>query len=143
MRGWERRLIAFMVGMGELAALLLLSATSPAMDQALNLWQLFVMSVICTAGLGLLIWLPLCWFLGEVTLWLLGLVTSLVGRGPTAPGRENARLQPSNKSLTNLASYVQRMREAGVPNEPLRERLRRAGWDDPTIAAVMRGVDDR
>lgn len=142
MNTYLRRILAVLIGLPELGALLFfLDGRS---DDGLLSWVLA--SVVCTAGLGLVIWIPVCWFLGEVTLEFLGALTGRSSRNrsraPSAAGAEQAA--PAGSALKSaLHTYVERMRTAGLADDELRARLRRAGWDEETIAALMRGVDDR
>lgn len=143
MKSWSRRILAALIGLAEVgASLFFLDGRSD--DGLLLSWV--IVSVVCTAGLGLAIWIPVCWALGEVTLQLLGALTGRSSRNrsraPSADGA--AQAAPAGSALKSaLHTYVERMRTAGLADDELRARLRRAGWDDPTIVAVMRGVDDR
>lgn len=138
MRGWPRRILAVLIGFAELWPL------NIVVGEPGTLAFLVMTSVACTAGLGLLIWIPFCWVLGEATLWLLGLATGLAGVGPSGlakAGGGPASGRPGSSQRADMARYIARMREAGVPDEHLRERLRRAGWDEGTVASLLQGED--
>lgn len=142
MKSWSRRILAALIGLAEVgASLFFLDGRS---DDGLLAWV--IVSVVCTAGLGLVIWIPVCWFLGEVTLEFLGALTGRSSRNrSSAPSADGAATPAPAGSTMNsaLQTYVERMRAAGVADDELPARLRRVGWDEQTIAAVMRGVDDR
>lgn len=99
------------------------------------------MSIISTAGLSLLIWIPVLTGMGMVTLALLGLVFPAMRAKPGEGSRSGASgTLSSGSSLSNVSRYVERIQGAGVPDEMILARLMRAGWSKDELTQA--GVND-
>jgi len=142
-----RIILSMLIGSMELAFLLIINQR---LGNGSSSGQDF-MALVCSAGTSLFLVVlafPLVWFMGEATSWLLLPLFDVLGK----QGLQAEPLQAGDAAVANrsarslrveLMRYVERKHAAGLPLDELIAKLRRAGWDDSTIAAVMRGVDDR
>jgi hypothetical protein len=136
----------FVVGMVVLYILLAIFMLDPG--QAL---LLIAISVICTAGISLVIWIPLAYFVGWGVLALFARITGKTidfdSTTPPAEG-EPAQVQSENiaalsqqlnkePGLTNdqqaIASYIRKALEKGLGHDKIIENLRNNGWSTDSI----------
>lgn len=110
------------------------------------------MSIVCTAGLGLLFWLPVCWTVGCVALTAVRLIFfgrndpvgqyRVVAIGETrSVGRDavDARgILP--RDVATLVQYMAQTRAGGFSPDAVDEHLRQAGWSDDTIGMARRAM---
>lgn len=93
----------------------------------------FMLSIICTAGISLVVWLPVLWIAGKMTHWLFVLIT----------GREEARetlrdLRPQlGSDWTSMERYLKKVDSQGGSREAAKATLQRAGWKEDEIEKVM------
>ncbi|MEA5418654.1 hypothetical protein VB712_05395 [Spirulina sp. CCNP1310] len=106
---------------------------------------LFVMSVVCTLGVSLVIWLPLCWLVGILTLLLL---VGIYGVGKKAIGwhwpalerrlqqqpQDTAGQSPTTQALHR---YISQAAAKGYSEDQIQRRLLKQGWTAAEIAAAQ------
>ena len=85
------------------------------------------LTIICTAGVSLVIWIPLAWVLGKITMSLLK--PFYIDRRPEAPHIASTE----EKSQTVLNSYLQRVLDSGQDVEEAVILLMSNGWEENTI----------
>lgn len=110
---------------------------------------MFGMSVVCTLGMSLVIWVPLAWLVGILTLSLL-MAIYLAGKkwiGWQWPALE-ARLQrqPRDANLTGsaqtpttqaLSRYISQALAKGYSDDQIQRRLLKQGWTTAEIEAAQ------
>lgn len=105
-------------------------------------YQILMLSIICTAGISLVVWLPLAWLFGTLTISVLRLpptpeISSVEAARPPAIPRQAV------SARTRLDPYVAQKRAEGDTVDALRKRLRKAGWDEATVEeALQQGVGE-
>jgi len=101
-----------------------------------NAGQIFLLSVVCTAGISLLIWVPLWWFIGWM---LIKIYESVTGRSILRETSSGSIVVPSNyqTSLTHdqiaLKNYIEQSTRQGFSETQIVSRLRAQGWGDEEI----------
>lgn len=114
------------------------------------------MSIVCTAGVGLVFWIPVCTLAGWMTLSLVGLVvskTSSDGGGPVAPSDSRDRSQavdskptrgpisspvaPPKNEVQVVADYITEFEEHGGSRERALELLRQNGWSGAEVSKAL------
>ncbi len=110
---------------------------------------LILLSIICTLGISLAIWIPLSYLVGWGVLWSIQFVLRLVKATESGPQAESpkSKIQTLSKqldqtlqaesSLTNdqraLANYITKARGKGLTNEEISSKLRNNGWSVDAI----------
>jgi hypothetical protein len=94
------------------------------------------LSIVCTAGISLVVWIPVWWCVGFVILSLLQeLVIATVTKSPAKPKPDvdtEARI---------LTRYIRRELERGELNQKqISDALRRNGWSDEAVRNACRAV---
>jgi len=95
---------------------------------------LFV-SVVCTAGVALIVWLPAFWLVGFVILSLFDLFTAV----STSDERQEAK--PLDKKQMVFIQYIQKERAAGVSDQQISLAFKQVGWTDSDIQAAFKYAD--
>lgn len=93
--------------------------------------QLFVMSIICTLGIGGVFWIALAF----VTGWLILTIWAAI-RGEHAP--DHPASTPQAEALT---TYVRKALQAGANDDQLLRRLQRQGWTEDEIVQAIQRVE--
>jgi hypothetical protein len=106
-----------------------------------NAGTLLLLSVICTFGLSLIIWLPIFWIVGYVTLTIADLINQRRNRGSSHTGLESI---PSSQSIDSnaiaLSSYIQRSRLQGASDTQIITRLQDKGWTEAEIQHAFQSL---
>ena len=105
-----------------------------------NAWMLLMFSVICTLGIGLLFWLPLCWAVGAAILAFVGLFINIPDRNVEVEKKEKdgPRLRPQGTIEITLTQYIKKSMARGMSDNEIDRRLRRNGWTDAEIQKARR-----
>ncbi len=97
----------------------------------------FFMSIICTVGISLIIWLPLAYVLGAAALWLLGMRIT-VDRGPGQKGGERKKAPPEpSRDIQAIVKFIKQAREQNMPGEKITAFLRDQGWGEKDITEAF------
>jgi cell division protein FtsW (lipid II flippase) len=144
-----KHVIRFIVGMVVLYILLAIFMLDPG--QAL---LLIAISVICTAGISLIIWIPLAYVVGWGVLALITWITGWsIEPGSSPPAKEEpAQAEPGNiaalsqqldqqlkkePALTNdqraVAAYIRKALDKGLSREKIMAKLQDNGWGADSI----------
>ena len=109
-------------------------------------FSLMLISIVCTAGVGLGVWIPMWWVTGWLTLLCLQLILgarghflSSMGEKPVAatPGAGDAATFDQRQQA--LQRYFRQARQKGMDLEVFCERLRSCGWDQDEIQWARQG----
>jgi len=97
--------------------------------------SLYLISVICTAGVAFAFWLPLWWVVGKCTLELFALRT----KERSKSSADNAAVAPSlNPHQRATVDFIARSRELGWTDDQIRQQLKDpGGWTDAQIAEAF------
>lgn len=108
-----------------------------------DLAQIFVLSIICTAGIALIVWIPGLCLLGYLVSKLVAGITghTLGDIWGNLSGQNNAKNNTKNTekittyTANDLAifSYITQCREQGFTDNVIRFNLKNAGWLDAEI----------
>lgn len=82
--------------------------------------QFFILSIICTLGISLVVWIPLAFFIGTLVCMLLGI----------------EKKGPVSKEQQALRDYVSRAKNSGLSSEEIKKALKDKGWSEDEITAV-------
>ena len=107
-----------------------------------NAFLIIGASIVCTAGIGLVVWVPLCWCAGAATLALIRLVTAKIDVAANADDKP----QPHFDRLFGqddlaLTEYLRKANDRGISNDRIDARLRRTGWHDSEIRRARENID--
>jgi hypothetical protein len=102
-----------------------------------NAWIILWTSVVCTAGISLLIWVPLWWFVGWV---IIKIFESLTGR-TIAGGADIEETQAISSGETvaissdqkSLINYIEKAKKQGMSETQISNRLKAQGWGEDEI----------
>ena len=99
-----------------------------------NAWMLLMFSVICTLGIGLLVWLPLCWAVGAAILAFVGPFINIPDRNAKVEKEDTGSpLRPQGTIEITLTMYIKKAVARGMSDDEIGRRLRRNGWTDAEI----------
>ncbi len=92
-------------------------------------FALMFLSIICTAGIGLVFWIPVWALVGGVTLAIFSGSFNKIKERPDATHRSG--FLPKNKDIRHdlaLTAYIKQAMETGMEEEKMRRRLQLNGW---------------
>ena len=108
-------------------------------------------SVVLTVGLALVVWIPLCRFLGTATLNIIGIFVDLGSRRPMPakrspsgqykPGGKKkpaAKRPPVGWDMLALAKYMRQAAARGMSHDQITAHVRLNGWSDADIEKARR-----
>jgi hypothetical protein len=102
-----------------------------------NAWLILSMSVVCTAGISLVIWIPLWWFVGWV---IIKIFESLTGRtvggeatGDAVYSTPTGQSVPVSSDQKSLIDYIEKASRNGLSETQITSRLKAQGWKDEEI----------
>ncbi|MCH7685312.1 MAG: hypothetical protein IH899_01290 [Planctomycetes bacterium] len=104
-------------------------------------WMVLVVSVICTAGIGLVVWIPVFWGVGAATLALIGI---FVKKKPD--GKDEAKGSPPDEAKgtrldldqTAMTEYMKKAHARGMSHDEISDRLHQQGWSFDVIKSAFR-----
>ena len=103
-------------------------------DGIFSSMMFIVGSIICTAGIGLVGWIPIWWGLGALALAL------WEGTRPSETKSENPLRLDHGQQL--VVDFIQKQRARGaLSRNEINNRLREMGWSDATIEQSNQTVD--
>jgi hypothetical protein len=82
-------------------------------------------SIVCTLGVSLVLWVPLWWLLG----WI---VLTLFQSKAAAPV-----VATTPKHLRPLITYIDQARSRGYSNDQIQRRLIQEGWSETEVTAAL------
>jgi hypothetical protein len=92
-----------------------------------------VMTVVCTAGVGLLIVIPAAYLLGLVlTIWFIPFGRRKDKEGPEENSGKTGQARPSHVN-TALRDYIRAAGDRDQDWESIRRELLKSGWDEQAV----------
>jgi hypothetical protein len=97
-------------------------------------FMVLLISIVCTAGIGLVVWIPLWWGVGWLTLTVSGRFWGPGDEGgdsprPAAPGGA----EPASSEELSLVQFLKQAQARGVSRETIDHALTGAGWSEAEI----------
>jgi len=80
----------------------------------------FILSIVCTLGISLVVWIPLAFFIGTWVCMLLGI----------------EKKGSVSKEQQALRDYVSRAKNSGLSSEEIKKALKDKGWSEDEITAA-------
>jgi len=135
------KIINFFVGLLTLVVVVFFYGVFTSLDgfgAVSGLLGFAAISIICTAGITLVIWLPALWLLGTVVMKIFGLFFGRKSQQlPTNTSSQpigNGSLTPSSNNELAIIGYIVSSRNSGVANDTvIRSNLKSGGWSDVDI----------
>lgn len=103
-----------------------------------NVNILLMYSVICTAGVGLVIWILLWYGVGSVVYWIISSVFTEPEK-PAEKGKANHDLLQAKDKLA-IISYINSARSNHIKDEAIESMLKLNGWSDTAIKEGFKHV---
>ncbi len=104
-----------------------------------SLLSLALMSIICTAGIGLVVWIPLLYLIGSISLAVIRAISAMFSESGRkeegAPEQKGAML----KEQMAIEQYINRAKFYGLSHEQILSALKNGGWSDVEIQAAYGG----
>lgn len=127
------------VGVGMLVSFPITCIVAGGVQNGLGL---LLTSIVCTAGIGLVAWIPLWWMVGGVTLRALALFSNVnVEAKPDSPSTsvpDRRELQASaNRALT---AFIKQATDTGMEVDEMTRRLQLNGWEAAEIQRAYQSV---
>lgn len=82
--------------------------------------QFFILSIVCTLGISLVVWVPLAFFIGTLVCMLFGI-------------EKNGSVSKEQQALRD---YVIRAKNSGLSSEEIKKALKDKGWSEDEIIAA-------
>jgi len=122
-----------------LMGLLVISLGASLTGTFQSLISLALMSIICTAGLGLVVWIPLLHLIGSKALTVVGAIAAMFS--DTGRKEEGAPEQKGSMLREQMAieRYIERANVYGLSREQILSALKSGGWSDAEIQAAYGG----
>ncbi|MBP0021599.1 MAG: hypothetical protein J7647_29100 [Cyanobacteria bacterium SBLK] len=96
-----------------------------------NAMSILIFSILCTAGVSLVMWIPLWWLVG----WITFAIFRAIVKSPTdsnSSGDTSAPTKDPNQQA--LLNYIKLAKSKGFSDSQISTRLRVEGWSDAEIA---------
>jgi len=99
------------------------------------------LSIVCTAGIGLVVWLPVWWIVGWATLALLAWGRSTlgdkpIGELPSVSSQEDLSFLEDQA----LTAYIRQAMAAGMDADEMTRRMLQNGWQKAEIKVASQSV---
>lgn len=116
-----------------------------ASNQLSSLLSFAIISIVCTMGVSLVVWIPAVYGIGWVTLAFVGAVAARVPEGgqpqPERSEQNENRPAPAQpgrgwKEQSAIEQYLARAKIYGLSDEQTATALKAGGWSDAEIQAV-------
>jgi hypothetical protein len=103
-------------------------------------FAILVFSIICTAGISLILWLPIWYGVGYLTVALFRLLVRAFGGQSSSPQQPLAQAAPAGeqeKALSRdqiaLTNYIKKAKAKGLNRESISKALQTNGWTADSI----------
>ena len=125
-----------------------------------DVFTLMALSIICTAGISLIIWVPIWYGLGYLVVMLANMILKAAGVDVAAmfgkkPNTATNALQTTPDSLDQnaidtsnltkdqvaLINYIRKAQQKGLSNDTITQNLGKNGWNTDSISQAFRLVE--
>ena len=97
-----------------------------------------LMSIVCTAGISLVVLLPAFWVVGFLTLELVRLFGKRGREDTEAP----AKRAPVDRQVTAVVAYMRKALAYGIDREEIARRLAGNGWTEAMIQKGWESLEE-
>jgi hypothetical protein len=99
-------------------------------------FQILALSIVCTAGLGLVFWIPLWWFVGWVTMTL---VVAVAESRATQPAKDVKPVVRRTEGA--IMMYIRKATAEGMNQDLIVQCLQSQGWSLAEIQKARQSVE--
>jgi hypothetical protein len=122
------------VGMGFLVSIPITTIIAGGVE---NAFGLMLISIICTAGIGLVFWIPVWWIAGWLTLdVLVATIKKVSGDSDDQATPVPARRERPSTAYLALTAYIHKAIASGMDVDEMRRRLQQNGWQTADIESA-------
>ncbi|MEM9539798.1 MAG: hypothetical protein AAGA60_09830 [Cyanobacteria bacterium P01_E01_bin.42] len=98
-----------------------------------NALSILILSILCTAGVSLVMWIPLWWLVGWITFAIFRAIAKSNADSDPSRDTSTSTQDPNQQALLN---YIKLAQSKGFSDSQISTRLRVEGWSDAEIAAA-------
>jgi hypothetical protein len=117
-------------------------------------FSLTALSIVCTAGIGLILWLPIWYWVGYAVVGPLRFTLSAAGinipglkKREPAPQDQSTKSAPGRPTLTRdqlaLINYIKKAQTKGLTKEQIYTKLQSNGWTAGSIVQAFQRVENQ
>ena len=99
---------------------------------------MLMLSIVCTAGVGLAAWIPLSYAAGAIFFRILRATPSYKNRYEIATQPQVKALIASSNDQHALTDYIRKVRAVGQNDAQASAALKAAGWREETISDALK-----
>ena len=104
--------------------------------------SLLAISIICTGGIGLVVWIPLSFAAGSLTFRLLRLTKWYRNKyGVMQQPKVKIQAMAISNDQRALTDYIQKVRATGQNDAQASAALKAAGWREETISDALKALN--
>lgn len=118
------------VGLGLLISIPITTIIVGSIEDACGM---FLLSIICTAGIGLVFWIPVWWITGWLTLVLLSAAVDIFAPDSSQGRQLSTPHEGTSTAYQALCAYICRAMASGMEVDEMRHRLQQHGWPPADI----------
>lgn len=111
-----------------------------------DIFGLYLLSIICTLGIGLVVWIPLWYVTGYAVIIVVNLLLGVFGYSLGSLISRRIRKTPHNQSLSRdqlaLTNYIQKARQKGLDDAQILSNLKQNGWNSQSVTAVFQLIEN-
>ncbi|OKH12522.1 hypothetical protein [[Limnothrix rosea] IAM M-220] len=109
-----------------------------AVGDLVSAGTLVLASIICTAGLSLIVWFPCSWLVGFLVLYLINSLKrkSFVPPSEIVVQSTSVEAEPTavlSNDILAIAQYIKKSRNKGASDSQITNRLKWTGWTEKDI----------
>lgn len=138
----KTKIINFFIGIPTLIVIVFgysLFTTPDPIDAVSDFFQFFTISVICTAGISLIIWVPLLMLLGTTVVAISNLITgNKQTKLSTDIVSKTTMNPPSSNNELALIGYIVSSRNSKMDDTTIRSNLKSGGWTNQDIDSAFK-----
>ncbi len=127
------KFIKTLIGFATIFLLLLLFTGSSAI-------LLVLASIICTAGVGLVVWIPLSYVVGSIVVGIAQGVQNLSSNSKNMENLASAQVVKVTNNQKAIIDYIKLARRRGFQDNNIFANLRTNGWAEDAINEAFRLV---
>jgi hypothetical protein len=104
-----------------------------------NFVSLVLISIVCTLGISLVIWLPLIWLIGYMSLSIIYFIITQFNQS-SSPDNQGL-LSVNNNQIYSLVDYIKKAQAKGYSDSQIETRLKEKGWTQVEINQAFQLVN--
>lgn len=125
-----------------LTGLLVISVGASLTGNFQSLLSLALMSIMCTLGIALVVWIPLLYVIGLIALACVSGIRAMVAMFSETERKEEGAPEQKGTLLKErmaIEQYIDRAKFYGLSHEQILSALKNGGWSDAEIQAAYGG----